>query len=141
MINRKIIHEGGVSKVQFDIDESESQKWFNGVPDLKFTKIDSNLPPAPKDILIEDKQLKKVVSWIRSGIKGINENEYEFLRKCAIKVLSKEKRPMSTKEIIDIGFEEYEFFGFDWQKKELEFAFSLDPKLRIVKKGSKWVVS
>ena len=59
MINRKIIHEGGVSKVQFDIDESESQKWFNGVPDLKFTKIDSNLPPAPKDILIEDKQLKK----------------------------------------------------------------------------------
>ena len=78
---------------------------------------------------------------IRSGIKGINENEYEFLRKCAIKVLSKEKRPMSTKEIIDIGFEEYEFFGFDWQKKELEFAFSLDPKLRIAKKGSKWVVS
>lgn len=141
MINRKIIHEGGASKVQFDIDESESQKWFNEVPDLKFINIDSNLPPAPKDISIEEKQIQKVVEWIRSGIKGINENEYEFLRKCAIKVLSKEKKPMSTKEIIDIGFEDYEFFNFDWQKKELEFAISLDPKLRITKNASKWVLS
>jgi hypothetical protein len=141
IINRKIIHEGGVSKVQFDIDESESQKWFNEEPDLKYTKIDSKLPPAPKDILVEEKQIKKVVSWIRSGIKAINENEYEFLRKHAIEVLTKEKRPMSTKEITDVGFDKYEFFNFDWQKRELEFAFSLDPKSRIVKKGSKWELS
>ena len=58
IVNRKIIHEGGVSKVQFEINESESHKWFNGEPDLKFSKIDSKLP-GPKDISIEEKDLKK----------------------------------------------------------------------------------
>ena len=137
IVNRKIIHEGGVSKVQFEINESESHKWFNGEPDLKFSKIDSKLPPGPKDISIEEKDLKKVISWIQNGLKSINENDWEHLRDCAFKVLSKEKRAMSTQEIVKIGVEEFEFFIFDWQKKELDFSLSLATK-KIIKKGSKW---
>ena len=44
---------------------------------------------------------------------------------------------MSTQEIVKIGVEEFEFFIFDWQKKELDFSLSLATK-KIIKKGSKW---
>ena len=48
IINRKIIHEGGISKAEYKIDHEEARKWFNGTPDAKFTKFSSDPSSCPK---------------------------------------------------------------------------------------------
>ncbi len=138
IINRKIIHEGGVSKAHVSINQDEAKKWFNGSPDLKYTKFGSKLPPASKDICFEEKDLKKIISWLRDGINNINNSEWEHLRESAYKVLKKEKKPLSVAEIVKNGNEEDGLFEEDWQKKELGFALDIGNDKRMVKSGAKW---
>ena len=141
IINRKIIIEGGVSKAQIEIDRDEAKKWFNGTPNLKYTKYTSDLPNSAKDISIKETELKKIISWIRDGVESVNTSDWEHLRNCAYKVLKKAKNPMSVLEIIELDKGNDNFFEEDWQKKELSFALEIGEDDRIIKSGSKWEAS
>jgi len=139
IINRKIIHEGGISKAEFKIDHQEARKWFNGTPDAKYTKFSSDLPPAPNDIEIDDKMLDQIINWLRNGIESINNSEYKHLRDCSYQILKKVKKPLSVPAIISHDDEGY--FEQDWQKKELGFALEIGGDKRFNKTGSSWEIS
>ena len=138
IINRKIIHEGGVSKAAIKIDHDEAKKWFNGTPEPKYAKYGSKLPPAPNDICFDEKEIKNITSWLRDGVNNINNSEWAHLRESAYKVLKKAKKPLSVAEIVKNGNQEDDLFEEDWQKKELSFALDIGNDERIVKSGSKW---
>lgn len=140
LINRKILHESGSVKSGLKINYKEAEKWFNETPNNKFLTIKSKeLPPAPKDIVIDKKEIQKVVDWIRSGIKNQISTEWKHLNDIAVEIIADTKSPLKREEIYEKGLEAGKY-SQDWQKRELAFSLEFD-KTRFKKDGSKWTLN
>ena len=140
LINRKILHESGAVKLGLEIDYKEAAIWFNEKPNNKFLTIKSKeLPPAPKDIAIDEKEIYKVINWIRDGISSQMTTEWKHLNDIAIEIITNSKTSLTRDEIYEKG-KEIGKYSQDWQNRELGLSLEFD-KARFKKIGTKWGIN
>lgn len=140
LINRKILHESGSVKLGLEIDYKEAAIWFNEKPNNKFLTIKSKeLPPAPKDIAIDEKEIYKVINWIRDGISSQMTTEWKHLNDIAIEIITNSKTSLTRDEIYEKG-KEIGKYSQDWQNRELGLSLEFD-KARFKKIGTKWGIN